>query len=110
MKKRIIAIVLLALVAFILIWNIGADKRTLINVLEYRGYVKCGDGVYRMREIKYDGNEMIVIERLFDMEKNYGESHITTLFQRVDGKSVKENEVVELSMWSFDDHNFVAMN
>lgn len=110
MKKRIIAITILALVLITLIGNIGADRRGLVNTLEHRGYVKCGDGVYRMREIKYDGNEMIVIERLFDVDKNYGESHITTLFQRVDGKSVKENEVVELSMWSFDDHNFIAVN
>lgn len=110
MKKRIIAITILALVLITLIGNIGADRRCLTNVLEHRGYAKCGDGVYRMREIKYDGNEMIVIERLFDVDKNYGESHITTLFQRVDGKAVKENEVVELSMWSFDDRNFVPMN
>ena len=110
MKKQIIAIIILVLVIITLIGNIGADRRGLVNTLEHRGYVKCGDGIYRMKEIKYDGNEMIVIERTFDVKKNYGESHITTLFQRVDGKSVKESEIVELSMWSFEDRNFIPVN
>jgi hypothetical protein len=52
MKKQIIAITILVLVAIVLIGNIGAYQRALIGALEHQGYEKAADGVYRMREIQ----------------------------------------------------------
>ena len=110
MKKQIIAITIIVLVLVIFFGNLGADKRALINALTYKGYVKCADGIYRMREIKEEGSNIIIYDRSFDVKNNYGESHITTLFKRLDGRNVKESEIVELSAWSFDERHFVPVN
>lgn len=107
MKKKIIAITVLLLVAFIVLYNIGADKRALINALEYQGYQKCGDGIYRMKEITEDENgHLIVIVRTFDVRKNYGESRTEILFKMVNDKLVKETEFVELSSWNYARQHF----
>ena len=107
MKKKIIIIAALFLAVAIFIGILGADRRYLINVLEARGYTKCGDGLFRMREIQQKGSEMIVIERLFDVDKNYGESHIINLYQRADGKSIKDSEYTVPSMWDFKTESFI---
>lgn len=110
MKKQIIAITIIVLVLVIFFGNLGADKRALINALEYRGYVKCADGIYRAREIKEEGFSIIIYDRSFDIKNNHGESHVITLFKRLDGRNVKESEIVELSVWSFDERHFVPVN
>lgn len=107
MKKKIIAIALLLLVAFIGLYNIGADKRALINVLEYKGYKKCGDGVYRMKEVREDKDGyLIVVERSFDVKKNYGESHTKILYRMLNDKVVKESESIELLSWNYSGRHF----
>jgi len=107
MKKKIIAITLLLLVVFVSLYNIGADKRALINTLKFRGYEKCGDGIYRMKEVREDENGyLIVIERSFDVKKNYGESHTQILYRMVNDRLVKESEFVELSSWDYSERNF----
>lgn len=110
MKKQIIAITILVLVAIVLIGNIGADKRALIGALEHQGYEKAADGVYRMREIQETETGLIMIDRSFDVKNNHGESHVTTLFRRLDDKMVKESEVIELSYWDFDSRHFEPVN
>lgn len=106
MKKQIIAITIIILVAIILIGNIGADRRALVGALEHQGYKKAADGVYRMKEIQETETGLILIDRSFDIEKNHGESHVTTLFRRLDDKMVKESEVIELSCWDFEGRHF----
>lgn len=110
MKKQIIAITIIVLALAIFFGNLGADKRALVNALEYRGYVKCPDGIYRAREIKEEGSNIIMYDRSFDVKNNHGESHVITLFKRLDGTNVKESEFVELSAWSFDERHFVPVN
>lgn len=107
MKKKIIAITVLLLVVFIGLYNIGADKRALINVLEYKGYEKCGDGVYRMKEVREDENGyLIVVERSFDIKKNYGESHTQILYKMLNDRVVKESETIELLSWNYSGRHF----
>lgn len=107
MKKKVIAIALLLLVVFIGLYNIGADKRALINTLKYRGYEKCGDGIYRMKEIREDKNGyLIVVERSFDIKKNYGESRTQILYRMLNDKVVKESESIELLSWNYSGRHF----
>jgi hypothetical protein len=107
MKEKIIAIAVLLLVVFVTLFNIGADKRTLINVLEYKGYEKCGDGVYRMKEVREDKDGyLIVVERSFDIKKNYGESHTQILYRMLNDRVVKESESIELLSWNYSGRHF----
>lgn len=107
---KVIAICSLAIIIGILIYNVGADKRTLINVLEYRGYTKCADGIYRVREIKETDSGLVMIDRSFDIAANHGGSKVTVLFERVDHKLVKESEVIELGYWDYDAKHFEPIN
>lgn len=106
MKKQIIVIAAIILVAVIFFGNLGADRRALIGALKHQGYTKAADGIYRMREITETDSGLIMIDRSFDVKNNHGESHVTTLFKRLDDKMVKESEIIELSYWDFDGRHF----
>lgn len=103
---KVIAICSLAIIIGLLIYNIGADKRTLINVLEYRGYKKCADGIYRIREINETDSGLVMIDRSFDIKANHGESKVTVLFERVDHKLIQESEIIQLGYWDYDQKHF----
>lgn len=103
---KVIAICSLIIIIGLMIYSIGADKRCLINALEYRGYKKCADGIYRLREINETDSGITMIDRSFDIKANKGESKVTVLFERVDHKLIQESEVVELGYWNYEAKHF----
>lgn len=105
-KLKIIVIVLIVLSLYIGLWNIGADERCLRNALEYRGLKEGADGNYRLREIINTEDGMIMVEKVFDIKNNHGESHVTKLYQRLDGQVIKESEVLTLGSWNYAQHHF----
>ena len=110
MKRKMILVLALVLAFGMLLYK-GAGKRALINVLVSNGYEKCADGVYRMREIQEaEGRHLIVIDRYFDVKKNYGESHITTLYMRIDGKNEKESSVESIAYWDYAKREFLSLD
>lgn len=107
---KVIAICSLTIIIGLLIYNVGADKRTLINVLEFRGYKKCADGIYRIREIHETNSGLVMIDRSFDIKTNNGKSKVTVLFERVDHKLVQESEIIELGYWDYGQKHFEPIN
>jgi len=107
---KVIAICSLIFIIGLMIYNVGADKRNLINVLEYRGYTKCADGIYRIREIKETDSGLIMFDRSFDIKANRGKSKVIVLFERVDHKLVQESEIVDLGYWDYDAKHFEPIN
>ena len=106
MKKKIIFLAILIFIVGIFVYNIGADKRALVSALKYRGYEKCADGIYRLKEFKEEKDHLIMIERSFDVKINHGESHITELFKRLDGQMVEESSIITLASWDYDRKQF----
>lgn len=105
-KTKIILAIIFVIVLYIGLWNIGADKRMLINALEYRGLKEGADGIYRSREIKNSEDGLIMIEKTFDIKANYGESHEITLYQRLDGQLIRESEIISLGSWNYSQRHF----
>lgn len=106
MKIKLIVVCILMLAVYIGLYNLGADKRTLINVLEYRGYEKGADGIYRCRELRETDTGLVRIERSFDIKTNHGESKVEVLFRRLDNKLVQESEIIEVGYWDYDARHF----
>jgi len=105
-KTKIIIALLLAWVLYIGLWNVGAEKRSIINALEYRGFKESADGLYRIRELNNSEDGLIMIERSFDIKANHGESRIVKLYQRADGQLIRESESIELGCWDYNQHHF----
>lgn len=105
-KTKIIIALILAWVLYIGLWNVGADERCLRNALEYRGLKEGADGNYRLREIINTEDGMIMVEKVFDIKNNHGESHVIKLYQRVDGQVIKESELVSLGNWNYSQRHF----
>jgi len=105
-KTKIIIALIVVGALYIGLWNIGAEKRTLVNALEYRGLKEGADGNYRLREIINTEDGMIMIEKVFDIKNNHGESREIKLYQRLDGQVIKESELVTLGCWDYDQHHF----
>lgn len=112
MKKKMIffGVILLLAIVGILIYNIGAEKRGLIKALEFRGYVKGNDGVYRLFELREEGNYVTKINRSYDVNKNYAKSTKVVLYKRLDGKLVEETSYTQIAAWNFDEGHFIPFD
>lgn len=109
-KLKIIVIVLIVLSLYIGLWNIGAERRSVVNALEYRGFKESADGIYRFRELNNSENGLVMIERSFDIKANHGESRVTKLYQRLDGRLIQESESITIGCWDYNQHHFIPID